>query len=304
MKLPAVDTFNLSKNFGSVKAVSSLNLKVAQGEIFGLVGPDGAGKTTIIKMLSGVMSPSEGNVKILGFDLIKEKNKVKPYIGYLSQQFTLYGDLTVDENLDFFAEIYETKNFKTKKDELLKFTRLTDFRKRLAEKLSGGMYKKLALACSLVHDPKIVFLDGPTTGVDVLSRRELWKIFDRLLKEGITIFISTPYLDEAEKFSRVALINEGKLIALDSPYEIKKKFPFSILEVNASPIRDAYLLLKKFPNILKVYIFGNSIHIEIDRLKINQEKIKSFLFENKIEVSEIREILPSLEDTFISLLSN
>ncbi|KAF0146874.1 MAG: ABC-type transport system ATPase component, partial [Ignavibacteria bacterium] len=194
---------DLKKSYGSVLAVDGVNYNVNRGEMFGLVGPDGAGKTTTIRMLVGLLNPDSGYAKVLGYDLLSQKNLIKDEIGYLSQKFSLYGDLTIDENIEFFADIHGVKHFEERRDELLEFTRLTPFRDRLADKLSGGMKQKLALACTLIHKPKIIFLDEPTTGVDPVSRRDFWKILSNLLKEGITIFMSTPYLDEAERCNRV-----------------------------------------------------------------------------------------------------
>ena len=206
---------NVVKTFGQehkelVVAVNHLSVKIQQGEIFSLVGPDGAGKTTTIRMMCGVLAPTEGTISIIGYDIRKEKDEVKKHIGYLSQRFSLYQDLTIDENIDFFAEIHKVRKFKERKEELLQFTRLAHFRDRLAGRLSGGMKQKLALACTLIHTPDIIFLDEPTTGVDPVSRRDFWKILSSLLKSGITIVVSTPYLDEAERSTRVALMNQGQ----------------------------------------------------------------------------------------------
>ncbi len=193
----AINIEQLHKNYGDIKAVNGINLNVNEGEMFGLVGPDGAGKTTTIRILCGLLKVDSGSVEVLGSELKKNKKEIQNQIGYLSQKFSLYGDLSVDENIEFFADIHNVKDFHNRRNELLAFTRLTPFRDRLAEKLSGGMRQKLALACSLIHKPKILFLDEPTTGVDPVSRRDFWKILSDLQKEGITILMTTPYLDEA-----------------------------------------------------------------------------------------------------------
>src|SRR5437870_2840222 len=206
----ALEVHKLSKHFGEIKAVEQLDLSVEQGELFAIVGPDGAGKTTTIRLLTGILQPTEGEGTILGLNLRKDIEKIKLQIGYLSQRFSLYPDLSVDENIEFFAEIHEVHDYKPRRDELLEFTRLTPFRDRLADKLSGGMKQKLALAATLIHKPKIIFLDEPTTGVDPVSRRDFWKILSALLEQGITIVMSTPYLDEAERCTRIALMNHGK----------------------------------------------------------------------------------------------
>ncbi|MBI4811226.1 MAG: ABC transporter ATP-binding protein, partial [Ignavibacteriales bacterium] len=218
----AVELQNVVKIYDSGKeekvvAVNDLSVSIQQGEIFSIVGPDGAGKTSTIRMICGVLPATKGTIQVLGFDIKKQKQEIKKHIGYLSQRFSLYQDLTIDENIDFFAEIHKIRNYKARKDELLEFTRLTKFRNRLAGRLSGGMKQKLALACTLIHTPDILLLDEPTTGVDPVSRRDFWKILSTLLKSGITIIVSTPYLDEAERSSRVALMNEGKILRCDTP---------------------------------------------------------------------------------------
>ena len=244
--------------------------------MFGLVGPDGAGKTTIIRILCGLLNPDSGNVKMFGSDLRKKKKEIQNQIGYLSQKFSLYGDLSVDENIEFFANIHNVKDFEIRRDELLQFTRLTPFRDRLAEKLSGGMKQKLALTCSLIHKPKIIFLDEPTTGVDPVSRRDFWKILSDLQKEKITILMTTPYLDEAERCNRVALMNQGKIIANDKPQKIKSSTRKKVLEIVCNNIQAAYTKLKVNTDI-DVQIFGDRINIMADDPQIELEKIKSFL---------------------------
>jgi len=287
-----------------VVAVERLSLRVGQGEIFSLVGPDGAGKTTTIRMMCGVVQPTEGTITILGLDLNKEKEKVKHHVGYLSQRFSLYGDLTIDENIDFFAEIHHVKNYKQRKEELLQFTRLTPFRDRLAAKLSGGMKQKLALACTLVHTPEVIFLDEPTTGVDPLSRRDFWKILSSLLKSGITIVVSTPYLDEAERSSRIALMNEGKLLACDTPQNIKSSFESSILEIVSDDVRTAVDLLRNELDKRRVQLFGDRIHVLVEKDSNEKKHVTQILKRHHIAISGIREIPASLEDVFISNLKS
>ncbi len=297
-----VEIVNLTKSFGDM-AVNNLNFSVRQGEMFGIVGPDGAGKTTTFRMLCGILPPTNGTATILGYDLIKEIKQIKIQIGYLSQRFTLYGDLSIDENIEFFAEIHEVKNFKPRREELLEYTRLTPFRKRLAEHLSGGMKQKLALACTLIHQPKIIFLDEPTTGVDPVSRRDFWKILSSLLKKNITIVMSTPYLDEAERCSRVALMHEGKVLVVDTPQNIKQLMQGEVLEIVCDDIRTASNILKVLPTVRSVQTFGDRLNIVVDdvnsRLSIIQKKLR----DAGIEVTDSRAITPSLENVFISLLS-
>lgn len=216
----AISAAGLSRSFGAVAAVSGLDLTVRQGEMFGIIGPDGAGKSTLIRMLCGLLSPTAGAATVLGVDLIAQPEQVKPRIGYLSQNFTLYGDLTVDENIEFFADLHGVADFAASRDSLLAFTRLTPFRKRLAQALSGGMKKKLALACTLIHTPELIFLDEPSTGVDPVSRGEFWNILGGILSQKVTIVLTTPYLDEAERCHRVGLMHRGRILQCSKPAEI------------------------------------------------------------------------------------
>ncbi|MCJ7525442.1 MAG: ABC transporter ATP-binding protein [Candidatus Aminicenantes bacterium] len=279
-------------------AVAGVNYHVNRGEMFGLVGPDGAGKTTTIRMLVGLLVPESGSAEILGFDLLKQKNLIKNEIGYLSQKFSLYGDLTVDENVEFFADIHGVKHFSDRRNELLEFTRLTPFRDRLADKLSGGMKQKLALACTLIHKPKIIFLDEPTTGVDPVSRRDFWKILSNLLKEGITIFMSTPYLDEAERCNRVALMDKGKIISCDTPQNVKDSMNMQILEIVCAPVRAAYNLIKSSTGF-EVQMYGDRLNIAIAAYETDYALISQLFAENSIAEISKRMIPPSLENVFI-----
>ncbi|MBI1807153.1 MAG: ABC transporter ATP-binding protein [Ignavibacteria bacterium] len=302
---PAVDIQNLTKRFETITAVDNLQLAINQGEMFGIVGPDGAGKTTTFRMLTGILLPTSGTATILGFDLITESKKIKREIGYLSQRFSLYGDLTVDENIEFFAEINEVYDYKDRREELLEFTRLTPFRRRMAEQLSGGMKQKLALACTLIHQPKIIFLDEPTTGVDPVSRRDFWKILSNLLKLNITIVMSTPYLDEAERCGRVALMNDGKIMAVDTPKNIKSLLPGEVIEVvpASATVRAMMNILRNHPHVRDVQAFGDRLNIIVaDRTK-DFPLVQSALAEASLEIAEWRVINPSLENIFISLMS-
>ena len=294
----AINIEDLHKNFGNVKAVQGIVYNIRKGELFGLVGPDGAGKTTTIRMLCGLVKPDSGSATLLDMDIVKDKNKIKDHIGYLSQRFSLYGDLTVDENIEFFAEIHNVNDFENRRNELLEFTRLTPFRTRLADNLSGGMKQKLALACSLIHKPQILFLDEPTTGVDPVSRRDFWKILSNLLKEGITILMSTPYLDEAERCSRVALMHKGKIISLDTPPRIKESIRVEIAEIVCSRVRDANKLVKENLNN-EVQLFGDRINVVLDKGNNNLKQVLQLLKDNSIEVISYRIVPPSLENVFI-----
>jgi ABC-2 type transport system ATP-binding protein len=292
---------NLFKSYRDVKAVNGISMQIRKGEMFGLVGPDGAGKTTTIRILCGLLKPDKGGADLLGMNLSKERNKIQDQVGYLSQKFSLYGDLTVDENIEFFADIHNVKNFEDRRNELLEFTRLTPFRDRLADNLSGGMKQKLALACSLIHRPKILFLDEPTTGVDPVSRRDFWKILSSLMKEGISILMTTPYLDEAERCNKVALMDKGKIIILDSPKAVKDSIKKVIAEIVCTNVRNAYKLVKG--DLKKeVQLFGDRINVLLDKDSNEYEMIEKFLNKNSIEVISYRMIQPSLENVFIHLV--
>jgi len=296
---PIIKIENLKKSYGEIDAVREISFEVAKGEMFGLVGPDGAGKTTTIRILCGLLNPDKGTATLIDKDIAKEKQAVQNQIGYLSQRFSLYGDLTVDENIEFFADIHNVKNYKSRRDELLEFTRLTNFRDRLADNLSGGMKQKLALACSLIHKPQILFLDEPTTGVDPVSRRDFWKILSNLIKEGITIFMTTPYLDEAERCNRVAMMNKGEIIAIDKPAEIKKLINKQVVEIVCTPSRKAYEILK---DKYESQMFGDRINLVVDDESKDYPEIEKLLNQNKITIKDKRVVTPSLENVFIHLI--
>ncbi len=297
----AVKTQRLSKRFGEVRAVESLDLEIRRGEMFCLVGPDGAGKTTTIRLLCGIHKPTSGRIELLDSELEKNRERLKSRIGYLSQGFSLYGDLTVDENIEFFAEIHNVRGFGPRRDELVEFTRMTAFRNRLAENLSGGMKKKLALACTLVHSPDILFLDEPTTGVDVVSRRDFWKILSSLLRTGITIIMATPYLDEAERSSRVALLDLGRLLAVDTPPNIKKLMTGRVIEIVCSGIRQAVAALRNAPGVLEIQAFGDRLNAVVEDPGRDVSGLLDRLRAQGLEVAQWREIPASLENVFISV---
>ena len=217
----AIELSGVTKRYGSTQALNALTLQVQRGEMFGLIGSDGAGKTTAIRLMCGLLRAHSGDVRVLGHDPVREHRRVTERVGYLSQHFSLYGDLTIDENVAFFAEIHGVRQYGRRRDQLLDLTQLTPFRARLADRLSGGMKQKLALACTLVHEPELILLDEPTTGVDPVSRREFWKLLSEFLSAGLTIVMSTPYLDEAERCSRVALLHDGRLLACDEPSALR-----------------------------------------------------------------------------------
>jgi ABC-2 type transport system ATP-binding protein len=306
----AIQTQNLSKSFGSIKAVDDLTLDVKRGEMFSLVGPDGAGKTTTIRMLCGILAPNSGTATLLNYDVKTQSEDIKKHIGYLSQKFSLYTDLSIDENIQFFAEINGVENFEKKRNELLDFTRLTPFRTRLTEKLSGGMKQKLALACTLIHTPDIIFLDEPTTGVDPVTRRDFWKLLAELLKEGTTIFLTTPYLDEAERCTRVALMNNGRIMACDTPSAIRNLLGQKVIEAICTPVRPAMKLAKSDAEMSAFFediqMFGERLDFifRSGTAEDAQRLISKKFSAGGIEISDIREKIPSLENVFISLMQS
>jgi ABC-2 type transport system ATP-binding protein len=297
----ALEIHELKKSFGETEVVGGIDLTISKGEMFGLVGPDGAGKTTLIRMLCGILKPDGGSAKILGLDLVSQIKEIKPRIGYLSQRFSLYPDLTVDENIEFFAEIHEVKDYAARRNELLDFTRLTPFRGRLADQLSGGMKQKLALAATLIHKPEIIFLDEPTTGVDPVSRREFWKILSSLLDEGITILMTTPYLDEAERCTRVGLMSGGNILLTDTPKNVKKQMIGSVIEIIPQELQQATESLRSFSSVIEVQTFGDRINVVVKQ-GIDAKTIKEWLEAKCMSVRSARTIQPSLENVFIALL--
>ncbi len=304
--MEAIRAEKLTKQFGDLTAVDSLTLEVAEGEIFGLVGPDGAGKTTTMRLLTSIMMPSSGEAWVAGYHIVKQAEEIKENIGYMSQRFGLYPDLTVMENIDFYSDIYcePRKGRHEKIDRLLAFSNLTPFKKRLAGNLSGGMKQKLGLACALIHTPKVLFLDEPTNGVDPVSRRDFWRILYRLLREKVTIFVSTAYLDEAERCNRVALIDRGKMLACGTPDEVKKLMRGTILEIRCDQPRRASALLKEKMAGVTVGLFGDRVHVVGHEA---EERIasaaKGLLADAGLAAAGIRQIEPTLEDVFVSVLA-
>jgi ABC-2 type transport system ATP-binding protein len=303
--MSAIRSHGLSRAFGEIIAVAGLDLDVADGEIFGLVGPDGAGKTTTMRMLTGILPPTGGAAEVAGFDVVRQAEDLKNHIGYMSQRFGLYPDLTVLENLAFYADIYAVprRELSARTERLLGFSNLTPFKQRLAGNLSGGMKQKLGLACALIHTPRVLFLDEPTNGVDPVSRRDFWRILYQLVREKVTIFVSTSYLDEAERCNRLALLHEGRLLGLGTPDEIKAMMPGSLLEVRTpAPRRTAALLRGQLPDV-SVGLFGDRVHVAARNPEAATARIRQLVTTAGFEPLTIRTIEPSLEDVFVSVIA-
>ena len=298
-----IRAIDLTRRFGDLTAVDHLNLEVSQGEIFGLVGPDGAGKTTTLRLLCGLLDPSEGEAWVAGRNVGRELDAVKDRIGYMAQRFGLYGDLTVDENMTFYADLFglSTSERGPLTEQLLRMTRMEPFRKRQAAKLSGGMKQKLALMCTLLHHPQILFLDEPTNGVDPVSRRDFWAILYQLVRDGLTVFVTTAYLDEAERCNRVGLMNQGRIIRCESPKALKQTLDEDCYEVETSDQRAARAALQSQTGVLSVEPYGAKLHLFLSP-GTSVEKVKDAVSAQSIQVSEFLKITPSLEDVFIGLV--
>lgn len=290
----------LSKSFGAIAAVKAVNLQVGKQEICGLVGPDGAGKTTLMRMICGLINPDQGEVFLLGRDK-GQFEQAKEHLGYMPQRFSLYGDLTVMENISFFGSMYSLGQsvIKQRADEILEITNLIAFKKRFAADLSGGMKQKLALTCSLVTRPDLLVLDEPTYGVDPESRKEFWKILYRLNKDGMTILVSTPYMDEAELCRKVAFMDQGSIVAVDTPARMRDNFPYRVIELRA----DLKSLgeIKGVAGVLDAYFFGDRYHIVVKREAPAEKLLQEMLEKEGIDYISIKEIRPSMEDVFVSL---
>lgn len=303
--MSAIQFDNVVKRYGKVDALRGVTFSVEKGEMFGLIGPDGAGKTTAIRAICGLLHIDEGSIRVLGKDPVKQHRDVTATVGYLSQRFSLYGDLSIDENIAFFAEIHGVRDFQERRDRLLEMTQLTKFRGRLADQLSGGMKQKLALACTLVHEPQVIVLDEPTTGVDPVSRREFWKLLSQFLAQGITILMSTPYLDEAERCARIALLHEGKVLALDQPGRLRAGLSGTMFEVVVSEPREALDKLAGQPDIASAQVFGDRLHVWIDRPdpKAAEAILTQAADASGLAAASMRPIVPSLEDVFIARIT-
>ncbi len=299
-----IHTQGLRRTFGDVVAVDGLDLDIAAGEIFGLVGPDGAGKTTTMRMLTGILTPTAGQATVADFDVTRDEDRLQDHIGYMSQRFGLYPDLTVHENLMFYADIYgvPAAGRREKTERLLGFSNLTPFQHRLAGNLSGGMKQKLGLACALIHTPRVLFLDEPTNGVDPVSRRDFWRILYQLVRDGVTIFVSTAYLDEAERCNRLALLHRGKLLGVGTPAELKAMMPGALFEVRTSDSRRAAARLRENLTGATVGLFGDRVHVSLRDSANAERRTRELLASAQLELISFRAIEPSLEDVFVSVI--
>ena len=285
--------------------MSDVGFTVRRGEMFGLIGPDGAGKTTTLRMVLGLLKPDGGSVRTCGLDPFQDRRMLSGRVGYLSQKFSLYGDLSVDENVAFFAEVHDVYDYSAKRDALLELVRMTPFRDRLAARLSGGMKQKLALVATLVHTPELLVLDEPTTGVDPVSRRDFWRLLARLQRDGLTILLTTPYLDEAERCTRVAFVDHGRVLTLDTPDALRASEPGVLVELVAEPRRAAVAALRAAPGVSEVEVFGERLHAALPgaaaaAATAEAERLAETLRRSGIVVHSSRPATPSLEDVFIS----
>lgn len=301
---PIIQADGLTKQYKQLRAVDALDLEVRPGELFGLIGPDGAGKTTTLRLLAGLLEITDGSATVAEFDLKSQSESIKPLIGYMAQEFSLYGELTVLENLRFFSELYDVSGSERRErtDRLLKFAGLTEFTDRRGKLLSGGMKKKLALACTLIHRPKILLLDEPTTGVDPISRREFWDILTELHLEGTSILVSTPYMDEADRCSRVGLMFDGQLFACDTPVAIRSSISGELVGLKADDWRSAKSVIQDLEGVAEIQVYGDSLHIRLDSAEQRLEQIERELQRGGVETHSLRPIPIRMEEAFISLM--
>lgn len=300
---------NLTKTYGKgnekVNAVDNVSFEVNHGEIFGLIGPDGAGKTSVFRMLTTVLLPDSGSASIENLDMVKDYKEIRKILGYMPGRFSLYQDLTIEENLQFFASVFNTtiaENYDLIKDI---YIQIEPFKDRRAGKLSGGMKQKLALCCALIHKPKVLFLDEPTTGVDPVSRKEFWEMLQRLKKQGITMVVATPYMDEAALCDRIALMQDGKILSIDTPENISNSYPDHIFEVKAGKTSSVLRALENFAQKKNIYAYGEFVHLTMDKdEEFSESNVIEYLKKEGFENIEINPIKASIEDSFIRLLSH
>lgn len=292
---------SVSKNYGNVEALQDISLDIHSGELFGLIGPDGAGKTTLFRILTTLLLADKGRATVCGFDVVRDYKKIRTIVGYMPGRFSLYQDLTVEENLNFFATVFNTtveENYDLVRDI---YMQIEPFKKRKAGKLSGGMKQKLALSCALIHRPRVLFLDEPTTGVDPVSRVEFWDMLDRLKKQGITILVSTPYMDEAARCDRIALMRSGCCLSVDTPAGIRSSFGRQLWSVRSVAMYKLLVDLRAFPGTASCYAFGDAHHLTLKEDGREMDALKQFLKEKGYTDVEIEPIEPSVEDRFMAL---
>ncbi len=294
---------DLTKRFGNLAAVDKLDLQINAGESFALLGPDGAGKTTTMRLLCGLLSPDSGEIQIKGFDLARQVDQAREHIGYMPQRFSLYENLSVLQNIVFFSDLYgiHSATRQERMNELLEFSRLTPFVNRLAGQLSGGMKQKLALICTVIHRPPVLLLDEPTTGVDPVSRRDFWKILYRLLSEGTTLLVCTPYMDEAERCNRIGLMYNGQIMLINTPDELKRQMVGEVIEIWCDQTYEANTYLRAHDMVKSARMFGDRLLVLL-RSEADVDEIRSILVSKGVNVKNINRVRPSMEDTFVSLL--
>ena len=300
--ITSVDVRNLSKNYGTVEALKDLTFSVDKGELFGFIGPDGAGKTTLFRILTTLLLPTSGAASVEGLDVVKEYKQIRRIIGYMPGRFSLYQDLTVEENLRFFATIFGTtieENYDLVKDI---YIQIEPFKNRKAGKLSGGMKQKLALSCALIHKPDVLFLDEPTTGVDAVSRQEFWEMLQRLKSQGITIIVSTPYMDEATLCDRVALIQNGKIMQISTPEEVVAKFPLELFSILSTDIYRLLHDLKELSSAHSLFAFGQAAHLSFQKDTLTRDDVIDFLKKKGHHEVTVEKIKPTIEDCFMELM--
>jgi ABC-2 type transport system ATP-binding protein len=299
-----LETRDLVKTFGDLRAVDGLNIQVRAGEMVGLVGPDGAGKTTAIRLMCGALQPDSGTIRVAGYDVPAQVEKARQHLGYLAQRFSLYGDMTVKENLDFFGEVFDLSpdDLHERSQQLLTFAGLEQFSNRPAAALSGGMQKKLGLASALVHRPKVLLLDEPTGGVDPIARQEFWHLLIGLLRGGSAVLVSTPYMDEAMRFNRVIFMNHGRALVEGAPRELMARLTGRVLELAADPQAEAGQIAVQDPDVEDMHVFGSYIHLRVSNPAGPQARLPGALARSGITLKHLQPVTPTLEDVFIQLL--
>lgn len=301
MTTAAITVNDVCRSYGALKALDHVSMQVGRGEIYGLIGPDGAGKTTLFRILTTLILPDSGSAEVEGCDVVRDYRDIRRHIGYMPGRFSLYQDLSVEENLDFFATMFGTTvkdNYETIKDI---YAQIEPFKKRRAGKLSGGMKQKLALCCALVHKPSVLFLDEPTTGVDAVSRKDFWNMLYRIRSTGVTILVSTPYMDEASLCDRISLIQKGKIIVTGKPSEIVSEYPYTLLGVTGRPMYPLLKFLRGYPGVIRCFSFGSAHHVAIDPAQTDAERLLQAIKEAGFEDCAVKDIVPGIEDCFMEL---